>query len=231
VSSLIVFRVNLPPDEASDIITFLQVSAACKILQICLLDELRIQLGKVYNVGVEETRNSLSNFLLISIVLHCEEADVDAINLAVEGVILGLQRNGPKEDVVEGVLQSMLKHHKNSLNSSSHWLFWILDSYKSFRVSQKSLCNMTSVDWLEKFCAMRSSDKLAILTQYVTVEEMKHAFSQIFDLNRFVALSLCPTQSVLAEASVCDNAAKLSEMTEVGFKEIACYSAPSKMDD
>ncbi|CAM9154284.1 unnamed protein product, partial [Ectocarpus fasciculatus] len=129
-SVLKVFRRDIPVLEGTLENVSMCLDTLCRVVEIKLLDYLRIQLGKVYNVVVDHSRNSLSTFTLLTIGFHCEPGDCALIEDALDAVISHMQEVGPEEASLEGVKEAMVKKHTRDLESSSHWLFWILDAYK-----------------------------------------------------------------------------------------------------
>jgi predicted Zn-dependent peptidase len=96
-STLFVFKAEMPsffsmqedppaaataekPIDSHDVEETILLDIACRALQSRLLDVLRVQRGKVYNVVVDHSRNSLSHLNLISVALHCDPLDCEEIN-------------------------------------------------------------------------------------------------------------------------------------------------------
>lgn len=202
-SKLYAFRVDfLSLDENENVIIQEMMDVTCKVLQIYLLEELRIRLGKVYSVVVEWSRNSLSSLALVSVVMHCDPGDIDVVGKAIEERIAHLQENGPNQTDLVGIVEAKLRQHKQSLKHASYWLFWLLDGYKSLQVHRwrckeliKNPLSTTSHDWVSSHCLMKSHEKQKILQENVTLENVKRCFIDIFNFEKSVHLDLCPVSS------------------------------------
>jgi hypothetical protein len=138
-STMLIFRAVLRDREGmaaeeADLRDTVALDVACRHLQSALLDELRIRLGKVYSVSVDFSRGSLSHVALISVSLHCDPAHLPQVRLSIEEQLEILQRDGANPAALPGIVETMCTNHLKSLKSPSHWMFWILDSYKSHAV-------------------------------------------------------------------------------------------------
>jgi predicted Zn-dependent peptidase len=157
-STLIIFRADLPfHSDRDEVIEWLLLDIACRMLQSKLLDVLRIQLGKVYNVAVEASKNSLDTFALISCVFHCDPTDLEQVHAVVKNVIESYQNNSNNNDIqniandneevisldslLGGIKEALINSHVKTLNNPSYWLFWILDSYKAYVILGLGLSN------------------------------------------------------------------------------------------
>lgn len=203
-------------DDDEDLKYSMCLDAACRLLQIYLLDELRIRLGKVYNVGVENSRNSLCTFFLISIGLSCHPSDVDAVKTSIREVLASLQAVGPDVAKLGNVLERMFKTHKDAATNSSYWLFWILDSYKAFKLHQwrcvahaDHFFAIPSSQWLGRNGHLRASGKLSFIKEGVCVTALKNIYQSVFNLNKSVLMTLRPDESVVRQVNSDDGASKV----------------------
>ena len=133
-SAMVAFSLTVPPEDRADLEFTLKVDFCCRLVQTRLLETLRIKLGKVYYVTCEKSRNSLSPNMLITIGFHCSVNDVDELMLIIEHELGRLSSEGPSESELKSVLEIMTKNHLQALSNPSYWIFWILDSFKSFSV-------------------------------------------------------------------------------------------------
>jgi hypothetical protein len=202
-SMMLIFRVDMRTflHDDDDLAYSTALDAACRVLQAYLLDELRINLGKVYNVNVEKSRSSLCTFFLISIGLHCQPSDVDEVKAAIRSILLKLQTNGPAEANVASVMESMCKTHKDATSNSSYWLFWILDSYKAFalhrwRQDQKLLVCEPSCHWLERNGWLRALGKVSTIKESTNSSLLQLIYQNVFDMDRSILMMLMPELSV-----------------------------------
>lgn len=218
-SKLIAFRIEWP-DSINEIhlVSIIMLDAACKILQIRLLEELRVRLGIVYSLVVESSMVSLSPVSTVSVVMHCCPEDVHIVKKTVEETIVQLQQEGPCDSEIRGVVETMCRTHKMALKNSSHWLFWILDSYKAFDVllyqrqrysSTEAQGGLNHVDgsthdetlsessskWVNQHCHCRGYGKPSIIEEQLTVENLTKAYRLYFILNKSIHLDLCPKAS------------------------------------
>mmetsp|Transcript_6231 Transcript_6231/g.10180 ORF Transcript_6231/g.10180 Transcript_6231/m.10180 type:complete len:1168 (+) Transcript_6231:46-3549(+) len=201
-SMMLVFRVDMRRflDDDADLGYSMALDAACRVLQTYLLDELRINLGKVYNVNVEKSRSSLCTFYLISIGLHCQPSDVDEVKLAIRSIVLKLQSHGPEEANLTSVAESMCKTHKDASSNSSYWLFWILDSYKAFELhrwrqhQQLSNCE-PSCRWLERNGWLRALGKVTHIKENLNCHILQRIYQDVFDLEKSILMTLMPELS------------------------------------
>ena len=231
-SMMLIFRADMRrfvfDDE--DIIFSTALDATCRVLQVCLLDELRIKMGKVYNVHVEKTRNSLCSFFLISVGLYCQPSDTEIIKESVTKVLLNLQTRGPDSATVKNICEAMSKAHCDATSNSSYWLFWILDSYKAYKLHQWR-CDMypdidklkkeESCDWLARNGLLRATGKLKSITNDINCNVIQEIYETIFDINKSILMSLLP--EVDNEDDACsDGKDDVSAQTQEGkFKERA----------
>ena len=230
-STLVVFRVELRKEEneeaeESDLRNVIALDAACQSLQNALLTELRIRLGKVYSVLVEFSRGSLSHIAMISISLVCDPSHLDQIRCSMEEQVAHARDKGPDAMVLSGIVESMCNKHTKSLKSPSHWMFWILDSYKSFRVyawlaaarrrvvlsgkraedgivsgSDVHSTVLCSSKWVNRFAGQRSVGKIDDIRNVVNVYTLRSVYKKMFDLTKSVHMNLCPLQEQSDDAS------------------------------
>lgn len=200
-STLMVFRADLPDADTDDLIVCFALDVACRVLQLRLLDVLRIRLGKVYSVSVEKSRNSLSPFSMVSVVTECDQDDLEQVHNAIDDEIRSLQSVGPEESAVAGILETMLLMHARSLVNSSYWLFWCLDSYKAYglhrlRVGedavQEGLAATARAAWVDGAIVTRSTGRVNLLREHITPARVQGVFQTFFSLQRSVRLSLQP---------------------------------------
>lgn len=196
-SKLIAFRAYMPLDENKNISATIHLDASCKVLQTLLLEELRIKLGKVYSLVVEFSRNSMAHFALVSIVLHCDKEDIHQVFQTICSTIEQVQLHGPSEESIRGILEVMAKNHKQALQSTSHWLFWILDTYKGLNLMKhaEALDDIDHSTWVNKCCQLKSVEKINVLKAELTVENIQKAVQLHFKLEKMVHLDLCPTDT------------------------------------
>jgi predicted Zn-dependent peptidase len=204
-SSLMVFRANTRDyqgesewiEEETDLFNILSLDIACRSLQSALLDSLRIDLGKVYSVSSDWSRGSLSPLALISIGLHCHPGDLAQITSEIERCIQSHREHGPNPDIVKGATEALITKQKNALKCPSHWLFWLLDSYKSYKVHQwKERSRPSLVDsskWVSHFAYLRSEGKLNLISKTMTTENLTEIYQRYFDISKSVHVLLCPS--------------------------------------
>jgi hypothetical protein len=223
-TKLIAFRTAMPIESDDSVLDATEMlDVACRSLQIYLLDELRVRLGKVYSVVVEWSRNSLASNAIISIVMHCDPSDIDLVRRAIEDKILHLQCHGPEETTLNGILEAITRKHKLSLQNSSYWLFWMLDSYKAYllhawrnKIHQSNKNNLDlakdSASWVGKRCSKRSEGKFQLLKESINVSSIQNTIAMRFDLATSVHMDLCPmilenkngTKDELDNGRICD---------------------------
>ena len=189
-SVLIIFRKDVAVLEAATENLNVFLDALCKVMEVKLLDYLRIQLGKVYNVVVDHSRNSLSHFTLLTIGFHCEPQDCGLIEEAVQAVIDLMQRVGPETSCLEGIIETLAKKHVRDLESPSHWLFWILDAYKD-KEYENSCSRSDPTYTIPSLIEARTASKLKCIQENLTVEKVRHLVSTVFGSTR-VTVVLSP---------------------------------------
>jgi hypothetical protein len=202
-SMMIIFRADMNAFvyDDDDVAHSTALDAACRVLQICLLDELRIKMGKVYNVHVEKTRNSLCSFFLISIGLYCHASDMGVIKESIKSVLCQLQSAGPQSDTIKSVCEAMHKTHSDATSNPSYWLFWILDSYKAFKL-HKWRCTTYPEDvrfkdeescaWLERNGVLRATGKMKSIREDINCDVVHDIYKTTFDMNKSIVISLIP---------------------------------------
>jgi predicted Zn-dependent peptidase len=213
-SSLIVFRAYTRDyegergewiEEEGDLMNTISLDLACRSLQSALLDSLRIDLGKVYSVSADWCRGSLSPLALISLGLHCHPDDLAQITSEIERCIEAHHRCGPNPVTVKGTIEALITKQKNALKCPSHWLFWILDSYKSYRVHEwkerDSPSCVRSSHWVNHFASLRSYRKIDLMTKAMTIENLTNIYQRYFDLTKSVQVLLCPFESLSLDSS------------------------------
>lgn len=204
-STMLIFRAVMRHGEdfaaeQADLRDTVALDVACRHLQSALLDELRIRLGKVYSVSVDFSRGSLSHVALISVSLHCDPAHLSQIRFSIEQQLDILQKEGANPAALPGIVETMCTNHLKALKSPSHWMFWILDSYKSHAVydwltSHGKLTSheVCSSQWVEKCVQMRSHGKIDVIRNVVGDENiLRGIYNQHFNLSRSVHMHLCP---------------------------------------
>lgn len=181
------------------------LDGTCRAVEIKLLDYLRIQLGKVYNVVVDYSRNSLGEFSLISIGFHCDKNDCNLIEEAVLSVLELLKQEGPSQESLDGIRESSLKAFARDAESSSHWLFWILESAKDLAFMRHCAeatggeDAVAALPSLETLVCRRSINKPDIITSTLTVDVIRESIRECFG-GPYVTLRLFP--STEAEAAI-----------------------------
>lgn len=234
-STLIIFRADLPyHNDREEVIEWLLLDIACRILQSKLLDVLRIQLGKVYNVAVEASKNSLDTFSMISCVFHCDPSDLEQVHTVVKNVIESYQNNSNNNDIqnissgndafinldslLSGIKEALITAHLKTLNNPSYWLFWILDSYKSYMIAglnksnpdfkhkstnKRSISVSTigshSSQWVDKAVSLRSLEKESLIQDLCNTtsssnscHKLRELITKHFNLNAYVRMDLLP---------------------------------------
>lgn len=200
-SMLVIFRADMRSflcDDA-DLLFATSLDAACRVLQVYLLGELRIKLGKVYNISVENSRSSLGTFFLISIGLHCQPSDVKVIKEAIKSVLFHLQTYGPEVEKLNSVSEGMCKTHKDASNNSSYWLFWILDSYKAYKLHEWRCSRVPdqipiepSSDWLGRNGHFRATGKVLRIKEQINCDTLQQIYKTVFDWDRSILMNLLP---------------------------------------
>jgi hypothetical protein len=97
----------------------------------------------------------------------------------------------------------MYKTHKNAFVHPSYWLFWILDSYKSYdlhcfrsdRYPNRFTPEISST-WLQRNGYSRGPGKLAFIKNEINCNSLQCIYRSIFDLNKCVQMNLCPELQV-----------------------------------
>jgi predicted Zn-dependent peptidase len=207
-SMMMIFRADMRhfvDDDDGDLAYTTALDATCRVLQAYLLDELRIKLGKVYNVNVEKSRSSLCTFFLISIGLHCQPSDMEVVQQSLKSVLTQLQDEGPEMSKLSSVTEAMCKTHNDASSNSSYWLFWILDSYKAYKLYEwrwqhNSFKKDTdqiepSCKWLERNGFLRASGAVSTIKNEVTCSVVQNIFQNVFDLNKSIIMNLMPEHS------------------------------------
>ena len=201
-SMMVIFRADMRSYHCDDedLMFATSLDAACRVLQVYLLDELRIKLGKVYNVNVENSRSSLGTYFLISIGLHCQPSDVAVIKAAIQSVVQSLQSVGPEVTKLNSVAEVMCKTHKDASNNASYWLFWILDSYKAYKLHEWRCIHIPdqfvtepSCNWLERNGCFRATGKVLLIKDHITCEALQHIYTTVFCWDHSLLMTLLPT--------------------------------------
>lgn len=195
-SVLIAFRFEIDITQAAIENIDVLLNATCRAVEIKLLDYLRIQLGKVYNIIVDHSRYSLDDFSLISIGFHCDMNDCNLIEEAVLSVLELLKQEGPSQESLDGIRESALKAFRRDVESSSQWLFWILEASKDLayikhcaRAADED--TRRQLPTLEALVAQRSICKPEIVSRVLTVDVVKESIRKCFS-GPFVTLRLFP---------------------------------------
>jgi predicted Zn-dependent peptidase len=200
-SCMMIFLIKMPCfNDELDFTTSIEIDMMCQVLQSRLLDTLRMKLGKVYFVSVEKSRNSLSPTALISVGFHGSAEDMDQLQGLIEDEILELQVNGPNQEVLRSVKESIFKAHKMNMIVPSYWLFWILDSFKSYRVytadqakqSKEGDVPVSVADYLEAAVQRRVKNRFEIIAK-IDGDAMRKILQERLILEKMVTIDLRPT--------------------------------------
>lgn len=112
--------------------------------------------------------------------------------------IQSLREMGPNEEVIQSVKESMLKSHKHNLSVPSYWLFWILDSFKAYQVTNcmkyhdKTMKDMESIqEYMQQAIERRVHGKIHLL-ENVSNELMTNMFYDHFHVDKAVIIDLRP---------------------------------------
>mmetsp|Transcript_9922 Transcript_9922/g.14937 ORF Transcript_9922/g.14937 Transcript_9922/m.14937 type:complete len:1022 (+) Transcript_9922:532-3597(+) len=208
-SLLIAFRADMTPLHLADaedclLSETILIDAACRALQSALLDELRINMGKVYSVVVDSSRGALATFSLISIGMHCDPVDLPEVQATVERKLTELRAAGPDAGTLHGIVEAMLSKQKQGITCPSHWLFWILDSYKTYKVHEwkttrnaRQSVSRCSSKWVQTYAHKRSIGKAAHIKEILSTETVRDVYLRYFDITKSVHLNLCPCDPIL----------------------------------
>jgi len=146
--SAVVLAFKVPFENIEDeVVQELRVKCVCILAQIKLLEYLRTKEAHVYNVSVDSSRNSLADFGLLFVSFIC--APDKALELC-DLVFAQFELFGST-----GVLdlpiakKQLVGWHDGAMRNNSHWLFWLLDSWKRASYVNKRPCALQSTSEFE----------------------------------------------------------------------------------
>ena len=113
---------------------------------------------------------------------------------------------------LNGIREAMLRQHLSNMNNSSYWLFWILDTYKLWKLREATdrhtksshsasasveALKESSADWVDRNCHTLTSGRAELLNELlsskpVACAHISRVFRNHFDLNRSICLNLRP---------------------------------------
>jgi hypothetical protein len=129
---------------------------------------------------------------LISIGFHGGSDDMDLLQTMVLDEIKSLHRTGPGDEVLLSIKESMMKTHKQNLIIPSYWLFWILDSYKAYKVVTYNNSNGINMEeFMREAVGRRVMGKITLLEE-MSKENLREVFEASLNPDAAVIVDLRP---------------------------------------
>jgi len=157
-----------------------------------------------YNVSVSTNWRSLGETATVNISWTCDPSVADE---SLAAVLLTIREASPLDVEVEAIKAMAEEKHALALTNNSYWMFWLLDAYKAWAVSQarkqESKYSTTVADraaWVDSAAAINSVNFSKILTT-LTSEGIRNVITSSMPESGCLAITLLPGDDVLNESS------------------------------